>query len=463
MSAPQFVRAQTASGPLGHGTTAVAQSDLPTISQFMFALMLRNIASDGFVIADPSSPGRLSSPGCVIAAPSYPADLSSVTQDYVYNWVRDAAVTAMELVAANLPQTLPGAGIGPLKDYVNFAKTCQDNATPTLSHACFTVEGQSRPWSEQSDGPALQTVAMLQAFDQLDAATQATATAVINKNVEYLLTVYQDPTYNLWEEHQGLSFFARSAQLRCFEAITSNTHGISVPPGTAEAVTWLQEALQAHWNGTYYVTLLNPPSPGQAGSPTVPANQGYDPNIDIVMAAVYGAVPYTDTKLLATAAQLRHQWADSGSPGVYAINTADAIQGLGPLFGRYPGDTYDGDNSDSSSGHPWALCTCNVAELYCGLANEIAGGTPVPFDDLSAPFFSQIGMTSTTSPADAVTALRGAGDAMLRAVVYHSDNLELSEQFDGTSGYEKSVRDLTWSYDAFLSAVRAKTGQGVQG
>ena len=77
---------------------------------------------------------------------------------------------------------------------------------------------------------------------------------------------------------------------------------------------------------------------------------------------------------------------------VYAINTADAIQGLGPLFGRYPGDTYDGDNSDSSSGHPWALCTCNVAELYCGLANEIAGGKPVPFDDLSAPFFSQIGV-----------------------------------------------------------------------
>ena len=34
--------------------------------------------------------------------------------------------------------------------------------------------------------------------------------------------------------------------------------------------------------------------------------------------------------------------------------------------------------------------------------------------------------------------------------------LELSEQFDGTSGYEKSVRDLTWSYAAFLSAVRTK-------
>lgn len=44
---------------------------------------------------------------------------------------------------------------------------------------------------------------------------------------------------------------------------------------------------------------------------------------------------------------------------------------------------------------------------------------------------------------------------MLRAVIYHSDHIELSEQFDGTSGYEKSVSNLTWSYAAFLSAVRA--------
>jgi hypothetical protein len=28
---------------------------------------------------------------------------------------------------------------------------------------------------------------------------------------------------------------------------------------------------------------------------------------------------------------------------------------------------------------------------------------------------------------------------MLQAVIFHSDNLELSEQFDATTGYEKSV------------------------
>ncbi len=52
---------------------------------------------------------------------------------------------------------------------------------------------------------------------------------------------------------------------------------------------------------------------------------------------------------------------------------------------------------------------------------------------------------------------------MLYALIFHSDHLELSEQFDRNTGYEKSVSDLTWSYAAFLYAVRAKTGQSVLG
>ncbi|MGO9961664.1 MAG: glycoside hydrolase family 15 protein [Solirubrobacteraceae bacterium] len=463
----QFVRAQAESVPAGAARvgvqTALDQVNLQTIAQHMYDLMLRNVSSDGFVVSDPLAPGSFSTPGCVIAAPSYPADLSSVNQNYIFNWMRDAALTAVELAAANIPERPGAGGVQPLIDYVNFAATCQRNATPTMSHACFTIEGQSRPWSEQSDGPALQSLAMLQAFPQLDAATQATATAVINKNVEYLLTVYQDATTNLWEEKLGYSFFARSAQLRCFEQITTNTLGIPVPAGTAAAITWLRSALQSHWNGTYYVTILYPPAPG-APPPAAPLQQSYDPNIDIVQAAIYGAVPVTDTKLLATAALLHSQWSDSSSPSFYPINGADASIGVGPMFGRYPGDTYDGDTNDHVvGGHPWALCTANFAELYYRLANAITESKTVPLDALSTGFFGQLAITAATTAEQAVAALQSAGDAMLGAIIHHSDNLELSEQFDGTSGYEKSVRDLTWSYGAFLSAVRAKTGQGVRG
>jgi glucoamylase len=463
--ATQFVRARPASPhatlPTQRVQLTVEQVDFQVIAQHMFALMLRNVASDGFLFADPLDPGQFSRPGCVIAAPSYPAEQPGVDQDYVFNWTRDAAVTAMEIAAAALP-VRNGAGVEPLIDYTRFAKICQDNAQPTLAHACFTIEGQSRPWTEQSDGPALQTIALLQAFSQLDAATQAVAAQVIGTNVSFLLGAYQQQTTNLWEEHSGYSFFARATQLKCLRAISSNSHGIPVPDGTSDAIGWLEWALPGHWDGTQYLSLL---AESQGGAPSEPAGPGYDPNIDIVMASIYGAIPVTDTRLLATAWRLRQQWTDSSSPSFYPINGADRDQrGIGPLMGRYPGDTYDGDMADHViGGHPWALCTSNFAELYYRLASEIAATQTVPFDDLSAPFFGQVGIGADSSPTDAVAALDLAGDAMLNAIVYHSDNLELSEQFDGTYGFEKSVRNLTWSYAAFLSAVRAKSSRHVQG
>jgi glucoamylase len=418
----------------------------------MFSLLMRNVASDGFVFADPVNPGSFSLPGCVIAAPSYPANTPGIDQDYIFNWTRDAAITAMEIAAAKLPGPSSDP-VQPLIDYVRFAQTCQNNAHPTLAHACFTVGGQSRPWTEQNDGPAIQTLAILKAFDQLDQQTQAIAKDLITRNISFLLNVYKDKTTSLWEEHSGFSFFARSVQLLCFQTIRTNAIGIAIPPEMDNAIAFLTNALQGHWDGSVYVSILDPQP------------QGYDPNIDIISASIYGAISPTDTKLLATAAKLRSQWADDNSPFQYPINAADMALGVGPLLGRYPDDFYDGDTSDESvqGRHPWALCTCNLAQLYYNLAVKISQEHSVPFDDLSAPFFAQIGVTQDTPLPNVISSLRDAGDAMLRAVIYHSDHLELSEQFDGVSGFEKSVKNLTWSYAAFLSAVRARTGQTIEG
>ena len=86
---------------------AIAQSDLTTIAPYMFWLMFRNIASDGFVFEDPVNTGVLSQPGCVLASPSWENTATNVSQDYVYNWTRDAAITAIELAAGPLPTTQP--------------------------------------------------------------------------------------------------------------------------------------------------------------------------------------------------------------------------------------------------------------------------------------------------------------------------------------------------------------------
>jgi glucoamylase len=445
----------------------LAQSSLTTIAQHMFTLMLRNMSSDGFVFADPLAgnnafaAGTFSPPGCIIASPSFPADLGSVDQDYVFNFTRDAAIVAMEIAEADLP-TRPGEGVGPLIDYVNFARICQSNSgSVTIGHSAYTVEGQPQPRSEQSDGPALQTLAVLRLFPQLDTATQATAVSVVTTNINYLLgndpgsgvPVYQSKTTNLWEEEFGFSFFARAVQLECFQQLAVNTHGIPVPTGVTGAIAFLQNALAQHWNGQVYQSILPVPTDNRAP---------YDPNIDIVLAHTYGAVSPTDTKMLATAGQVRRQWTQGSL--AYPINAADLANGVGPLLGRYPADFYDGDLRDPNVvGHPWALTTANFAQLYYELANIITTTQTVPLDSLSADFFDQIGITPATSANDAAGNLRTAGDSMLNALVFHSDHLELSEQFDRDNGFEKSVRDLTWSYASFLGAVRTKTGQHVQG
>ena len=154
---------------------------------------------------------------------------------------------------------------------------------------------------------------------------------------------------------------------------------------------------------------------------------------------------------------MRSQWADPSSTYFYPINGADQQHGIGTLLGRYPGDVYDGDTDAQVGDHPWAVSTANFAELYYRLAGQVTTAGTVPLDGLSAGFFSQVGVDASTTPTAAAAALQGAGDQMLQAVIFHSDDLELSEQLDATTGYEKSVSNLTWSYASFLSAVRART------
>jgi len=422
---------------------ALAQSDLTAIAPYMFWLMFRNVASDGFVFDDPVNAGVLSQPGCVLASPSWENTATEVSQDYVYNWTRDGAIAAVELSAGPLPTSQP------LIDYVQFAQTCQTSASGIghFDRASFLINGTPRNWTDQTDGPALQTLAIVRLRAQLDAPAQATADAVIAANLTFLQDAYQGETYNLWEEEYGASFFARSVQLQCFQAIAANTAGIPVPGWLPAAIPWLQNALASHWNGQYYQSML--PVPADYRAP-------YDPNFDIVMAAIYGAIPVTDTKLLATAAQLRSQWADPDSKYFYPINGADQQRGIGPLLGRYPGDVYDGDTDALIGDHPWAVSTANFAELYYRLATQVTAAGAVPLDSLSAGFFSQVGVGASSTPAAAAAALQVAGDQMLQAIIFHSDNLELSEQFDATTGYEKSVGNLSWSYASFLSAIRAR-------
>ena len=100
MNAPARTnRSDATSKPRALVQTSLAPGtvDLPSLVPLMYALMCRNIASDGFAFSDPQAPGDYSKdsrPGCIIAAPSFPADTAGIDEDYVFNWVRDGGNVA---------------------------------------------------------------------------------------------------------------------------------------------------------------------------------------------------------------------------------------------------------------------------------------------------------------------------------------------------------------------------------
>jgi glucoamylase len=449
--------------PVSSGT------DPSVVVPYLFALMQRNIATAGFVIADhnqssnPPAPGGFSAPGCVLASPSwevagynYPGNVAQIGEDYAFNWTRDAAIT-MSTLLSTASTLLPATATAQLfSNYVAFASTCQASGG-VLGQAKYTPEAWPTGAVDESDGPALRVLTVLQGFPTLAPAQQNQAADVIAADLGYLLdgNRYQAPTATHWEDTYGQSLFARSVQLRCFNEVVAQgpALGLTVPAGAPTAAQWLAQEIPAHWStqDSYYISVLG--AERLSGDPQAP----YDPSIDPVLACVYGAgIEPTDAKLLSTAGQARAQWTAGGS-AVYPINAADNLIGLGPVLGRYLGDEYDGLSLTSETGHPWAVCTCAFAQLYYELASAIAGGTPVPSDQLAAEFLEQVGVTSSTSSVQAVGALRAAGDNMLNAAIYHSNNYELSEQFDQQTGYEKSVSNLTWSYAAYISAVAARS------
>ncbi len=432
-------------------------ADPSAVAPYMFSLMLRNMATNGFLIADHNAPGNFSMPGCVLASPSwsnYPGDVAGISQDYVFNWTRDAAITVSAFLDQAPAQAPAEAATQILARYVDFASTCQSGGG-ILGQAKYTPEGWPTGAVDESDGPALRVLTLLQGFAGLGPGTQNAARSVISADLVYLLdnSRYQQPTVTHWEDTVGQSLFARSVQLRCLNQVIAAGPGlnISVPAAAQSAASWLGQQLPMHWSpvDNCYVSVLD----GQrlTGDPAAP----YDPSVDPILACVYGdGILPTDPKLLSTAAQVRAQW--TTGVGAYPVNSADAGRGLGPLIGRYVGDQYDGLSLTSPTGHPWGVCTCAFAQLYYELASAVDKGAPVPSDPLAATFLSQVGVTASGPVSEVVSALKVAGDNMLNAVVYHSNYFELSEQFDQATGFELSVSNLTWSYAAFLLAVGAR-------
>ncbi|KAK6338609.1 hypothetical protein TWF696_009421 [Orbilia brochopaga] len=148
--------------------------------------------------------------------------------------------------------------------------------------------------------------------------------------------------------------------------------------------------------------------------------------------------------------------------GLYPINQQNGGPGFG--IGRYPEDTYDGV-STSSKGNPWFICTATVAHTIFAATSEFASVGSISVTQTSLGLFKRayadakegVYKSGSSDYNNIITGFKKLGDGFLEVVQRHGyQNGSFAEQFDRENGFNRGARDLTWSYEAVLGAMKAR-------
>lgn len=141
---------------------------------------------------------------------------------------------------------------------------------------------------------------------------------------------------------------------------------------------------------------------------------------------------------------------------LYPINKNKTTGGI--LVGRYPEDTYFG-------GNPWYICTFACAELLYDAAAQINNTKQLTIDNYSLPFFQDIypsakqAVYTGAALNQILAAMQAYGDEFIAAAEQYTPlNGSLSEQINKTTGIPTSAYDLTWSFAAFVTMARRRSG-----
>lgn len=440
-------------------------------------------------------------PGTVIASPS------RANPDYYYHWTRDGAIvmsTLMDLYADENDPVQREELIGCLKAYAllslegqrrktmsaDIRKAELDAGTPHADSNAYRHLNNGEPkyhvngspytgdWGRpQDDGPALRALVLLQLARILDTRGEnafvdrhlydasLTRHTAIKSDLEYVSHGWRFPSVDLWEEVRGRHFYTRMVQCRALRAGVEFARG----RGDIFAADWygaqavlLERELERHWDVS--AGIIRATVDGEGAE-----RKASELDAAVILGALHGGAdgaPFsvTDDRILATAERLRDT-----CERLYPVN------GRGfpaTVIGRYPEDRFDPlEDPAVSRGNGWVLATCAFAELHYRAATALATAAEIRITPLNASFFNAALRTADASlrvfPGETFVAtspkfnaliagLAAGGDAYLKRVHIHANaDGSLSEQIHRDTGHMHAAPHLTWSYAAYLSAVRA--------
>lgn len=379
--------------------------------------------------------------GAIIASPS------RQHPDYYYDWVRDSAI-AMGLISQWYQASHDQSYQFQLYQYVSWVELTQKQISPhgvdVMGEPKFYVSGDvyDGAWARpQNDGPALRAMALVRFANTLldrgekkyveqhlyQSTLHSQAMGVIKKDLEYIAHHWQDANFDLWEEVYGHHFFTAMVQRRALLEGSKLAIRMSDPEAASyyqHQVQLLNQRVKQHLNhssGLIDATFSPHPGPQKwheldsAVLLAVLLTQGEDNLIDL-----------DDIYLKNTINEL-HKYFKSQFP----VNQSrqDAV-----LFGRYPGDTYDGYQTNGQ-GNPWFILTATMAEYYYVAASQLA-------------------IKQGTGQKTKYMAKQG--EAYLRLVKQFAPKMRMKEQINLSNGEQQGADSLTWNYTALLRAIDAE-------
>lgn len=441
--------------------------------------LFNNIATEEHIFIKEAD-GRIlhSLPGAVLASPysKYPAFI----QDYQFHWIRDAAITMQEVVYlyahANSEERQHLKSY--LINYINFEHQAQKQTSKNgevLGEPKYNIDGSvwDGQWGRpQNDGPALRASTMIDIANIFMEEGQEKFIRefllnVITTDLDYLVARWGNYTFDLWEEVGDQDhFFTKMVQRKALFSGAKlmkklgDEHRATVYASMAFSIT---DSLQKHWsNGRgYFAETIHQQDHRGGGLDT-----------SIILGVMYGdlgdvEMPFavTDDRIMSSVYYIRNSFS-----GLYRVNVDHPEQA--PLLGRYPGDVYDGNQSEY--GNPWILTTNALAQYYYMLANAYLKCGKITVSKHNLLFFKQIDaklinkeevILFSSNPNKfyaVVNSLIEEGDKFLLTVkrygVCYPDSscLHFAEQIDRSSGQQTSAKDLTWGYATILTAMQAR-------
>ena len=383
---------------------------------------------------------NITNEGAVMASPS------KYHPDYYYDWVRDSAI-AMDLVETWYEQTKSLADKERLLNYVSRVEKIQHQphsipGQDILGEPKFYLDGRpyDGPWGRpQNDGPALRALTLIRFAHTLienneinyvhahlyGGGLDPITMGAIKMDLEYTAHHWQEENFDLWEEIYGHHFFTRMAQRKALlegATLARLLNEDSSATFYENQALLIEEQLQHHVNNK----LIQATLPPHAGP------QKTDELDSAVILAVLlantedGVFSPDNTYVKNTVMALNNQF-----KSLYPLNNN---QKGAMLFGRYPGDTYDGYESNSI-GNPWFILTATMAEYYYTLADML----PVTPENIPK-----------------ITNYIKQGDGYLTLIKTYAPDLYLSEQINLNTGSPQGAYSLSWSYVAVLRAINAR-------